>query len=394
MKYNFDAVICREGTSCEKYDNREHIFGRADVIPMWIADTDFAVPPFINQAIVARTNHPLYGYSFRCEKFFNAIVDWTERRHGWKVEREWIDFTPGVVAGFVFAIRALTAQGDGVVIQPPVYPPFARMINANGRKLISNPLVYNDGRYEIDFDDLDRKLEGAKALLFCNPHNPTGRVFSRQELEEVGRLCMKHNVYIISDEIHCDIVQKPYHHTHIASLSQELAERTVTLSAPSKTFNVPGLSTSFAITPDDDVRRLLREEMDRLHVDQGNAFGATALIAAFTQGDEWLDQMVDYVGENMDYVVDYLRKNIPSITCRKSEATFLLWLDFSKWGLEHSRLMELLVNEGHLGFNDGELFGTEGRCFMRMSIGTSREVLKKAMQQLYDVSLKVASAHC
>lgn len=389
MKYNFDSIISREGTSCEKYDNRELIFGRKDVIPLWIADMDYAVPPFITQAIIERANHPIYGYSFRGDCYHNAIIDWTRRRHDWTIERDWIDFTPGVVSGFVFAIRALTAEGDGVVIQPPVYPPFARMVSANERKVINNPLKYVDGRFEIDFEDLDKKLATAKAFLFCNPHNPTGRVFTREELERIGELCVKHDVYIISDEIHCDLVQKPYHHIHIASLSPELAKRTITLTAPSKTFNIAGLSTSIAITAGEQTRRKLRLELEKLHVDQGNPFGSAALVAAFTQGDEWLEQMLEYVGNNMDYVVDFLHNNIPSVRCYKSEATFLMWLDFSSWCMECGELMDLLVNEAHLGMNDGLMFGEEGRCFMRMNVGTSREIVRHAMKQLHEVAVKL-----
>ena len=209
MKYNFDSVPCRKGTACIKFDENLNVFGRDDIISMWIADMDFEVMPEITEAVIRRANHQVYGYGIRPASYFDAIVNWQQRRHNWKVEREWLGFSPGVVAGFAFAIRALTNEGDGVVIQPPVYPPFADMITQNNRRLINNPMKIVNGRFEIDFEDLDRKLEGAKALLFCSPHNPTGRVFSEEELLRVGELCRKHNVKIISDEIHADLIIEP-----------------------------------------------------------------------------------------------------------------------------------------------------------------------------------------
>ncbi len=218
MKYDFDKIVDRAGTGCLKYDQREQMFGTDGVLPMWIADMDMEVPPFIIDAIIKRANHRVLGYQMRCEPYYDAIIDWVKRRNGWEIEREWINFTPGVVAGFSFAMRALTAEGDGVVINPPVYPPFAAQIKANGRKVVNSPLVVKDGKYRFDFDDLDRKLAGAKVLLFCSPHNPTGRVFSREELTRVGELCCKHNVYIVSDEIHSDLAHKPHKHIHIASI--------------------------------------------------------------------------------------------------------------------------------------------------------------------------------
>ncbi len=382
MTYDFDRIAEREGTNCEKYDHRAEVFGRGDVIPLWVADMDFEAPPFVVEAMRRRLEHPVFGYTFRGDTFHDAVTAWIARRNGWTVEREWIDFTPGVVAGFTFAIRALTDQGDGVVIQPPVYPPFAQVVKANGRKVVDNPLKLNGGRYEIDFDDLDRKLAGARVLLFCNPHNPTGRVFSREELIRVGELCERHGVAVISDEIHSDLIQKPYRHTHLASLSPWLAEHTVTFVAPSKTFNLAGLSTSVAITPGDALRRRLRAELDRLHVAQGNVFGTVALEAAYTYGDEWLDQLNAYIGGNKDYVADFLACNLPSVGTFPLEGTYLMWLDFRQWGMTQKELSDFLVNEAYLGLNDGAYFGSEGQGFMRLNLGTSRRVIAAAMKQL------------
>lgn len=384
MKYNFDKIPDRVGTDCEKYDHREPLFGRADVIPMWIADMDFDVAPFISEAIKRRAEHSVYGYGFRSDSYHRSIIDWVGRRNGWTIERQWLDFTPGVVSGFVFAIRALTNEGDSVVIQPPVYPPFARMINANGRRVVNNPLILGEGRFEIDFEDLDRKLAGARALLFCNPHNPTGRVFTPEELRRVGELCVKHNVVIISDEIHSDLIQKPHRHIHIASLSDEIASRTVTFIAPSKTFNLAGLSTSVSIVSDPELRRKLRTEYGKLHADQGNVFGTVALEAAYTNGDQWVDELNEYVGRNMDFVVSFIAENMPEVKTIRSEGTYMMWLDFSAWGMDQQTLYRHMIDRAALGLNNGILFGIEGEGFMRINLATSLEVVERAMNQLLD----------
>lgn len=382
MEYDFDRVVVREGTRCEKYDSREEIFGRADVIPLWVADMDFEVAPFITEAIMRRAAHPVYGYEFRGSGFYDSAAGWIARRGGWNVEPGWMNFTPGVVSGLVCAMRAVTQEGDGVVIQPPVYPPFARVTKSNGRRLVENPLRETNAGYEMDFDDLDRKLNGAKALLLCNPQNPTGRVFTRGELERVGELCIRHDVVLISDEIHCDLIQKPYQHIHIASLSDELAHRTITLVAPSKTFNLAGLSTSLAVIPDPSLRRRFRAEFDRMHIDQGNVFGTVALEAAYRQGDEWLDRLLEYVRGNMEYVTEFFARHIPSVKTRPSEGTYMMWLDFRAWGLSPQELWHFLVFEAGLGLNEGARFGTGGEGFMRINLATRRALVEQAMSQL------------
>ncbi len=382
MLYDFDRVIDRAGTGCEKVDNCPQVFGCGDLLPLWIADMDFATPDFVLDAIRRRLDHPVLGYTFRGPGFFEAATGWLARRGGWNVRPEWIDYSPGVVAGLAFALQTVTAEGDGVVIQPPVYPPFARVIKLNNRRVVDNPLVWNGSTYTIDFDDLDRKLATAKAFLMCNPHNPTGRVYTRKELQRIGELCVKHNVYIVSDEIHSDLVQKPYQHIHIASLGGEIAARTITLVAPSKTFNIAGLSTALAITSDDTLRRRFRHTCSKLHLDQGNIFGTVALEAAYRQGDEWLDQMNAYTGGNLDYVVDFLHKNIPSIGCYRPESTYLLWLDFRAWGMSQEELCRFMTGQACLGLNDGEHFGAEGVGFMRLNVASPRSVMEEAMARL------------
>lgn len=388
MRYNFDEIIDRRGTFCEKFDRNKEIFGREDVIPMWIADMEFATPRPVLEAIQRRAEHPVFGYSYRCDSYFNSIINWVERRAGWKVERKWIDFSPGIVSGIVFAIRAFTKEGDKIVIQPPVYHPFARQIKLNNRVVVNNPLALRNDRFEIDFEDLDLKLKGAKMFLMSNPHNPSGRVYTREELMRIGELCVKHDVLIVSDEIHSDLIYKPFKHTHIASISDAFAQRTITYIAPSKTFNIAGFSTSVVITPNDSIRRQLQHEFDKLHADQGNIFGTVALEAAYNHGDEWLDQLNEYIAGNIDYVLGFLRDKMPSVKCIRPEGTYLMWLDFGEWPMSHEEIYEFLIQEAALGLNEGSMFGEQGRGWMRMNVGTQRAIVVQAMKQLYDAYLR------
>lgn len=389
MKYNFDEVISREGTNCEKFDAREQIFGRADVIPMWVADMDFAAPPAVVEAIRKRAEHPVLGYSYRSDNYWQSIIGWVDRHSGWKIQREWLDFTPGVVSGIVYALRAFTEPGDRIVIQPPVYHPFARQIHLNDRVVVNNPLRETNGHYEIDFEDLDRKLAGAKVLLMSSPHNPTGRVFTREELTRIGQLCVKHDVLILSDEIHGDIVYAPQKFIHIASIDDSIAARTLTFIAPSKTFNIAGLSTSVSIVPNPVLNQRLQEEYAKMHADQGNIFGAVALEAAYTHGDEWLEQLLQYLKGNVDYVCNFLQERIPSIHCVPPQGTYLMWLDFREWGMTHEEIYQFLIDKAGWGVNEGSMFGEEGRGWMRVNIATQRSVLKQAMEQLYQAWLQL-----
>ncbi|MCC8035737.1 MAG: PatB family C-S lyase [Rikenellaceae bacterium] len=388
MKFDFDKETDRRGTSCYKWDKRTELFGRGDVIPMWVADMDFEVAPCITRAIKNRAEHAVYGYDFRGDGFFEAVSGWIGRRSGWKTQKEWMVYTPGVVAGLVFAQRAFSKKGDRVVIQPPVYPPFAGTVRENGRTLVENPLVVSDGTFGIDFEDLDRKLEGAKVFLLCNPHNPSGRVFIREELEKVGRLCVKHDVIIVADEIHSDLVFDGHPHIHMASLSPEIARRTVTLIAPSKTFNIAGLSTSVAIIPDQKMRERYAAVLGATHTIEGNSFGNVALTAAYNQGEEWLDQLRPYLYGNYELVRDFIASNIPSVGTYPLEGTYLMWLDFSKWNMPGEKLQEFLTKKAGLGLNDGRTFGREGLHHARMNLATRRALVKQALEQLHKACLE------
>lgn len=383
MKFDFDRITDRRGTDCIKYDKLKDTFGRDDIIPMFIADMDFEIPPFISEAIAERASHKVYGYGFRGDSWYDAVAGWVERRNGWKIERDWIGFSPGVITGYVFALRALTKEGDGVVINPPVYHPFASGIKSNGRRVVDSPMIFGDGGFALDYDDLDRKLAGARALLFCNPHNPTGRVFTHEELEKVGELCCRHDVWIVSDEIHSDLIFKSHKHIHIASIRPEFAERTVTLIAPSKTFNLAGLSSAVMITPNDTARRLIKQETAKYDVGMGNIFGTAALTAAYTHGDEWVDRLNEYIDGNVEFVMRFIENNMPKIKAHRSQGTYLIWLDCRELDMSVEELRKFFVDEARIGASEGSIFGGEGAGFMRLVLAMPREIIRQAMDQLY-----------
>lgn len=390
MKYDFDTYIERIGSDCEKYEHLNEIFGTDRVIPLWVADMDFAAADFIVDAMKKRMEHPIFGYTFRAQCYFEAIIGWVGRHYAWDIKPEWISFSPGVVAGVTFAMLECTEEGDGVLIQPPVYHPFAHAIRDNNRKVVTNPIIETKEGYRIDFDDLDRKLAQVKAFILCNPHNPTGRVFTQEELLRIGELCQKHDVTIISDEIHSDFVYGPHKHIPIASLSDDLANRTITLIAPSKTFNVAGFSTAVAIIPNADRMEAYKRELNRIHIENGNIFGTVALKAAYEQGDRWLGELKQYLQGNIDYIYDFITTHIPSVGCYKPESTFLMWLDFRKWSMSQEELNRFLVHEAGLGLSDGSIYGIDGEGvgFQRLNIGTPRCVLEKAMKQLLEAVQK------
>lgn len=384
MRYDFDERIDRTGSNCEKYDNLKEVFGRDDIIPLWVADTDFRTPDFIMNAIRERAGHPVLGYSFRCDYYNESIRSWLWRRNGWAVDNEWLQFCPGVICGVYYGISSLTSEGDGILIQPPVYPPFARVIEACGRRVVTNPLRLNDDGWSVDFDDLARKLPQVKALVLCNPHNPTGKVFTRTELETIGRMCLEHGVAIISDEIHSDLIMSGHRHTHIASLSADLAANTYTFISPSKTFNTAGLSTAVAVIPSARHRQSYTACAERIHVSQGNIFGAVALRAAYNNGDEWLDRLRVYIEDNIDYVLGRLASTMPEIKCVKPQGTYLMWLDCRGMGFTHDELVDFFVNKARLGLNSGLDYGQEGRLFMRLNVGCPRQTLVEALDRLQE----------
>ena len=382
MKYSFDEIIDREDTACVKWDLRDKVFGTADVLPMWVADMDFKTPGFISEAIIQRAQHAVYGYSYRTEGYYTSIINWMQSHHGWAIERDWVLFSPGVVPVLFMTTLAYTNPGDKVLIQTPVYPPFYDAVTKNNRQLVFNPLIQVGNRYEIDFNDLNLKLAGTKMMFLSNPHNPVGRVWTKDELLEIGRLCLKHHVVLISDEIHCDLVYNAYKHIPAAGLSPEIADITVTCLASSKTFNTAGLSTSNVVISNPMLRAKLEGVIQSVHVDSGNLFGSIASEAAYTHGNEWHKQLIDYLQGNVNLVRSFLQDKLPEVKLIEPEATYLLWLDFRELGLSQPELVKLMIGKARLGLNDGTAFGTEGTGFMRLNIGCPKSMLLEGLERL------------
>jgi len=381
--WNFDEPVNREGSGCIKYDLRKETFGKCDVIPMWVADMDFLTPEFIVKALQERLNHNIYGYSLRSPQYYSSIISWHKRRHNWAIEKDWIIFTPGVVPALNMATLAFTNPGDSVIVQPPVYFPFFSAVESHGRKLIYNRLAETADGWRMDFDALEKSIENnTKMLILSNPHNPVGRAWTREELVKITEICLRHNLLILSDEIHCDLVLPGYTHVPVASLSPETAERTMTCIAPSKTFNLAGMSTSSIIIANPALRKEFRKITDGLHISNGNIFGTIASEAAYTSGDQWLDELLTYIDGNIEFTVDYLGKMLPEIIPSVTEATYMIWLDCRKLGMNGSELMNFFVNRAGIGMNEGSSFGPGGEGFMRMNVATTRAVLKRALENI------------
>lgn len=382
MIYNFDEIIDRRGTFSVKYDLCKAVFGRADLLPMWVADMDFRTPDFIRDAVIARAKGDVYGYTFRDDGYYQAVADWITRRHGWKVDREWISYTPGVVAAINMAVMGLTSVGDGIIIQTPVYPPFIHSVTSHGRRLITNTLKDSDHGYEMDFDLLEKQAEDAKMLILSNPHNPVGRCWTRDELQRLGEICLKNNLLVISDEIHCDLVLPGFKHIPFASLSPEFEKISITAHAASKTFNIAGMATSSIIIPNDELREKYVGFVHDTEIDLGNVLGKEATRAAMLHGEHWLAQLLNYLKDNADFAVDFIRREMPKVRVHKPEATYLLWLDFSGYGLSDEELNRRMVYEIGLGLNPGHEFGREGENHLRMNLACPRSVLKTALDKM------------
>lgn len=383
MSWNFDETVNREGTWCVKYDLRKEIFGEADIIPMWVADMDFNTPPFIVSAIKERAGHEVYGYSFRPQVYYSSIADWLSKQYKWQISTDWICFSPGIVPALNFCTLAFTEPGDGIIVQPPVYFPFFSAIESHGRKLLYNRLVNTGKRWEMDVRSLHQpQFENAKAIFISNPHNPVGRSWSKEELTELCEFCLKRNILIISDEIHSDLTLPGYMHTPVATLGEEIAEITITLTAPSKTFNIAGLATSSVIISNPLLIKRFLTLTESLHVGNGNIFGITASIAAYTSGYEWLQDLIRYIDKNVSFAIDFINKNIPGISAVKPEATYMLWLDCTGLQMGVKELQSLFIKNARVGLNEGSTFGPGGEGFMRMNVATSMTNVEQALEQI------------
>jgi len=383
MQYNFAEIVDRKNTASVKWDFAGKFIGASDVLPMWVADMDFRTPDFIVNAVRKRAEHEVFGYTLRPDRYYSSIVDWVKKKHNWQIEKDWIVFSPGVVPAVNMAVMAYSKPGEKIIVQPPVYFPFFSAVTKNGRKLVYNPLKLMDGRYYMDFDDLERKIDNeTRMLILCNPHNPGGSAWTADELIRLGDLCLRNNLLLVSDDIHSDLVFDPFRHTVAANLSNKLAKITITMMAPSKTFNLAGMSTASVIISNASLRKRFQAIIDKLHIGMGNIFGMVASEAAYTHGENWLKQMMDYVHGNINFMSEFLKENLPDVQMIEPEATYLVWLDFRKLGLSSEKLNQLIRDKARLGLNDGTMFGPGGEGFQRMNAACPRVYVEEAMRRL------------
>ncbi len=383
MKYDFDTIIDRRDTNCVKYDLRGKLFGREDILPMWVADMDFPVAGFIIDAISDRLKHPVLGYTFRSGSFAESVTSWLDRRHNWKVETGAVGFSPGIVPALNMCVLEFSDPGDRVVVQPPVYFPFFSAVSNHGRELLYNQLVKRDGNYEMDFDHLEGLFkDGVKLFFLCNPHNPVGRVWSMEELQKLADLCVKYKVLVISDEIHSDLLLFGHRHIPFATLGKEVADLTLTCMAPSKSFNLAGLYTSVMIATNHRLKERYEKVLDAVHVGGDNILGQVALEAAYTRGDDWLDQLLVYLEDNYRAFCSVLNSSVPELFISPLEATYLAWLDFSFLKLDDKSLNDFIIHRAGLGLNDGPMFGPGGSRHQRLNLATPRKILMEAAGRL------------
>jgi len=385
MKYNFDKIVKR--IQSEKWDGRKKIFGREDIIPMWVADMDFESPKPVVDAIVKRAEHSVFGYTFRPSSYSESIINWFSKRYNWEINKEWLNYSPGVVPALSFIALSFSHPGDKIIVQSPVYRRFFEVITPNGRQVLNNPLLLKNGRYTIDFDDFEKKASDSKSKLFflCNPHNPVGRVWSREEIIKLGKICIKNNIIIVSDEIHSDLIYKGYKHVVFASISEEFAQNSITLNSPSKTFNLAGLQTSIVIIPNKKYYKIYDNKISSLKVGRSNVFGLVALEAAYNFGENWLEQLLEYLEGNLKYLTNFIKEKVPKIKVIKPEGTYLVWLDCRQLALNDLELREFMIEKAKVGLLDGYKFGQGGEGFQRINIGCPRIILKESLERIEKV---------
>lgn len=385
MTWNFDAPFSRHNTDSVKWDINDQVFGRKDVLSLWVADMDFPAPQEVRDAICARAAHGAFGYTIHNPEFYEVFINWAQHRYGWKIHRDWMVDTHGVVEAINNAVQAFTQPGDTICIQTPVYPPFFKSVQLNERQLVTSPLIETPNGYEMDFNDLEAKFaDGAKLFIFCSPHNPVGRVWHEDELKRLIALLNTYNVLLVSDEIHADIIFPGHTHIPVVSRDAELLKRSITLYAPSKTFNIAGLTTAVSIIPNDELRRQFNKNSLKLGDHIGNVLGLAAFTAAYKYGETWLDALNEYLYGNYMFVQSYLAEHIPVIKVTPSEGTFLLWLDCRNLNMKPRDLSHFFIHKAGLGLNEGTMFGKEGAGFMRLNIACRRALLRQALEQLKD----------
>ncbi len=384
MNYNFNEIIDRKNTNSIKYDFARQRGRQEDVIPLWVADMDFRTPPEVTDCLVNVSRHGIFGYSEPGQEYFSTLKKWMADSYAWDIEPQWLVKTPGIVFAIAMAIKAFSSEGEGVLLQQPVYYPFGETIKANRRLIVNNPLIYENGSYTIDFNDFETKIieNNVKLFILCNPHNPVGRVWSEEELLKLGDICIRHGVIVVSDEIHADFIYEGYKHIVFAGLKPEFANAAITCTAPSKTFNLAGLQVSNIFIQDSSMRKSFQEEICRSGFSQLNTMGLVACQAAYRYGREWLEQLKTYLAGNLEFIRTFLNERLPRIRLVEPQGTYLVWLDFSDLGLSEQELEDLVSNRAKLWLDNGLMFGEEGKGFQRINIACPRQLLEKALTQL------------
>lgn len=382
MTYDFDELLERRGTDSVKWDGVRDVWGRDDLLPLWVADMDFRTPPFVMDALQRQLSGGVLGYTRPCADWAPAICDWLLRRHGWQVETGWICFVPGIVRAQALALLCFTRPGDRVAVMNPVYHPFFLVTQRLEREVVFSPLVLRDGHYHIDYARLEQDLDGCRVLILCNPHNPGGRVWTEDELRRVADICHRRGVMVLSDEIHADLTLPGYRHHPFATVSPRAAAISLTFMAPSKAFNMPGLASSYAIAVDPGIRRRFQTFLEAGEFGEGHMLAYVGCAAAYREGEEWLGQLLDYIQGNIDFTEQFLKERIPAIGMIRPQASYLIFLDCRRLGLPQPELVNLFVDKAHLALNDGTMFGRGGEGFMRLNVGCPRSVLRRALEQL------------
>jgi cystathionine beta-lyase len=386
MRYNFDTPVDRRGTASIKWDYSKHFTGLEELLPLWVADMDFPSCKEVTEALKRRAEHGIFGYTLEPESYFQAVIDWMRHRHQWKIHRGWMVAAPGVVPSLNLSIMSYSQPGDGVIIQPPVYYPFKESILNNERRVVENPLRLEGNRYTMDLDQLEEAIdERTRLLVLCSPHNPVARVWNRQELEQLVQICRQRRIIILSDEIHHDLILEGHHHTPAASLSEEAAAITVTLTSATKTFNLAGLSCSLVITSDKDLRERYRDTQKRVCSGIANAFSTAAAEAGYRHGEGWLQQVLEYIQGNYRFLVAFLGQRLPGARVIPLEGTYLAWIDFRALGLSDEQLKERILKKARVWLDDGPMFGTGGEGFQRINLACPRSTLEQALEAMVRV---------
>lgn len=390
MKYNFDEEIDRRATDSVKYDAVSERWGRNDLLPMWVADMDFRTPPFIIEALRKRLDHEVLGYTFACKGWATSIINWVKQRYDWTVTPEMLTFVPGIVRGLAFALHCFTQPGDKVMVMTPVYHPFFLVSEHNGREVAYSPLTLTDGQYDIDFDRFAADVKGCKILILSNPHNPGGRVWTREELAQIADICYENGTLVISDEIHADLTLNPFKHETFALVSEKAGQNSLVFMSPSKAFNMPGIASSYCIIENESLRHKFQAYMSASEFNEGHLFAYLTVEAAYSNGTEWLDQAIAYIQANIDLTDQFLQEHTPAIRMIRPQASYLVFLDCRELGLSQKELVDFFVDGAHLALNNGTTFGKEGEGFMRLNIACPQSVLKRALEQIKEAYNQLA----